>query len=100
MLHGLAIVVLLNATTDIILYRLFANEWISEFQFRASGEERGSGNLQLWYVKDGESSVGASSIYTVGQFDGFVLTVDTHGGRVRFFFFLILYFQIYSLQPD
>ncbi|OKL57639.1 hypothetical protein UA08_06980 [Talaromyces atroroseus] len=57
------------------------SEWTSEFQFRASGAERGSGNLQLWYVKDGESSVGASSIYTVGQFDGFVLTIDTHGGR-------------------
>ncbi|GAM35049.1 hypothetical protein TCE0_015r03050 [Talaromyces pinophilus] len=56
-------------------------QWTSEFQFRASGEERGSGNLQLWYVKDGERSVGASSIYTVGQFDGFVLTIDTHGGR-------------------
>ncbi|EEA29043.1 hypothetical protein TMatcc_002593 [Talaromyces marneffei ATCC 18224] len=56
-------------------------EWTSEFHFRASGEERGSGNLQLWYVKDGERSVGASSIYTVGQFDGFVLTIDTHGGR-------------------
>lgn len=56
------------------------SEWTTEFHFRASGAERGSGNLQLWYVKD-ESSIGASSIYTVGQFDGFALTVDTHGGR-------------------
>lgn len=65
------------------MYRLSLSEWTAELQFRASGEERASGNLQLWYVKDGERSVGASSIYTVGQFDGFVLTVDTHGGRVR-----------------
>jgi hypothetical protein len=70
------------------------SEWTSEFQFRASGQERGSGNLQLWYVKDGESSIGASSIYTVGQFDGFVLTIDTHGGRVSFcFFFLYVLFE-------
>jgi len=27
--------------------------------------------------------VGTSSIYTVGKFDGLVLVVDTHGGRVR-----------------
>ncbi|KAL1984516.1 hypothetical protein VTN96DRAFT_9016 [Rasamsonia emersonii] len=56
-------------------------EWTAEFQFRASGPERGGGNLQLWYVKDGQASVGASSIYTVGRFDGFALTVDSHGGR-------------------
>lgn len=58
-------------------------EWTAEFQFRAGGPERGGGNLQLWYVKDGQASVGASSIYTVGRFDGFALTVDSHGGRVR-----------------
>ncbi|RJE21751.1 hypothetical protein PHISCL_05899 [Aspergillus sclerotialis] len=56
-------------------------EWTAEFQFRASGQERGGGNLQLWYTKDGQSRVGTSSIYTVGQFDGFALVVDTHGGR-------------------
>lgn len=58
------------------------SEWTAEFHFRASGPERGSGNLQLWYVKDGQANIGASSIYTVGKFDGFALTVDTHGGRV------------------
>ncbi|KAJ5710205.1 hypothetical protein N7493_009797 [Penicillium malachiteum] len=57
------------------------SEWSAEFQFRASGPERASGNLQLWYTKDGEARVGTSSIYTVGPFDGFALVIDTHGGR-------------------
>ncbi|KAF3385551.1 Protein EMP47 [Penicillium rolfsii] len=56
-------------------------EWTAEFQFRASGPERAGGILQLWYTKDGQARVGTSSIYTVGQFDGFALVVDTHGGR-------------------
>lgn len=56
-------------------------EWTAEFQFRATGPERGGGNLQLWYTKEGQSRIGTSSIYTVGQFDGFALVVDTHGGR-------------------
>ncbi|KAJ5690645.1 hypothetical protein N7462_005037 [Penicillium macrosclerotiorum] len=56
-------------------------EWTAEFQFRASGPERAGGILQLWYTKDGEYRVGTSSIYTVGQFDGFALVIDTHGGR-------------------
>jgi mannose-binding lectin 1 len=56
-------------------------EWSAEFQFRASGPERAGGILQLWYTKDGQARVGTSSIYTVGQFDGFALVIDTHGGR-------------------
>ncbi|KAJ6021131.1 hypothetical protein N7540_006635 [Penicillium herquei] len=56
------------------------SEWSAEFQFRASGPERASGNLQLWYTKDGEARVGTSSIYTVGPFDGFAL-----GGSIRGF---------------
>ncbi|KAL2011306.1 hypothetical protein VTN00DRAFT_4024 [Thermoascus crustaceus] len=56
-------------------------EWTAEFQFRATGPERASGNLQLWYAKDGQTKIGSSSIYTVGQFDGFALVIDTHGGR-------------------
>ncbi|GIJ89357.1 hypothetical protein Asppvi_008295 [Aspergillus pseudoviridinutans] len=56
-------------------------EWSAEFQFRATGIERGGGNLQLWYVKDGRSKIGSSSIYTAGQFDGLALVIDTHGGR-------------------
>ncbi|KAJ5756575.1 hypothetical protein N7533_006118 [Penicillium manginii] len=57
------------------------SEWSAEFQFRGSGQERSGGNLQLWYTKDGQARVGTSSIYTVGQFDGFALVIDTHGGR-------------------
>ncbi|KAJ5983151.1 hypothetical protein N7481_005250 [Penicillium waksmanii] len=57
------------------------SEWSAEFQFRGSGQERSGGNLQLWYTKDGQTRVGTSSIYTVGQFDGFALVIDTHGGR-------------------
>jgi len=56
-------------------------EWSAEFQFRASGPERAGGILQVWYVKDGRSRVGTSSIYTVGPFDGLALVIDTHGGR-------------------
>ncbi|KAJ5159620.1 uncharacterized protein N7482_006624 [Penicillium canariense] len=56
-------------------------EWSAEFQFRASGPERAGGILQLWYTKDGQARVGTSSIYTVSQFDGFALVIDTHGGR-------------------
>lgn len=32
-----------------------------------------------------KTRVGTSSIYTVGQFDGFALVIDTHGGRVKSF---------------
>lgn len=64
-------------------YSVSQSEWSAEFQFRASGPERAGGILQLWYTKDGRARIGTSSIYTVGQFDGFALVVDTHGGRVR-----------------
>ncbi|KAI9930453.1 hypothetical protein ASPWEDRAFT_39338 [Aspergillus wentii DTO 134E9] len=57
------------------------SEWTAEFQFRATGPERAGGNLQLWYTKEDHHKIGTSSIYTVGQFDGFALVVDTHGGR-------------------
>ncbi|KAJ5952775.1 Concanavalin A-like lectin/glucanase subgroup [Penicillium vulpinum] len=57
------------------------SEWSAELQFRASGPERAGGILQLWYTKEGQSSIGTSSIYTVGRFDGFALVIDTHGGR-------------------
>ncbi|KAL2829166.1 concanavalin A-like lectin/glucanase domain-containing protein [Aspergillus cavernicola] len=57
------------------------SEWSAEFQFRATGVERAGGNLQLWYAKDGKDKVGSASIYTVGQWDGFALVVDTHSGK-------------------
>ncbi|KAF2753675.1 lectin family integral membrane protein [Pseudovirgaria hyperparasitica] len=56
-------------------------EWVGELNFRASGDDRAGGNMQLWYVKDGKSSVGTNSLYTVDKFDGLMLEIDTYGGR-------------------
>ena len=58
------------------------SDWTAELEFRASGPDRGSGNLQVWYAKDGEKGVGAASLYTVGKFDGMVLVIDQYGGKV------------------
>lgn len=58
------------------------NYWTVDVDFRATGPERGGGNLQIWYVKDGETKVGTSSIYTVGKFDGLALSVDQYAGSV------------------
>lgn len=57
------------------------SEWQAELHFRASGPERGSGNLQIWYAKDGRREVGLSSLYTTRRFDGLVLVLDQYGGR-------------------
>jgi mannose-binding lectin 1 len=54
-----------------------------DVDFRATGPERGGGNLQLWYVKDGEQTVGTKSIYTVGKFDGLALVIDQYQSSVR-----------------
>ncbi|EFE42781.1 lectin family integral membrane protein, putative [Trichophyton verrucosum HKI 0517] len=62
------------------IHRIPDSEWHVAFDFRANGEERSGGNIQLWYVKQA-SAVGTSSIYTVGKFDGLAITIDTHGGR-------------------
>lgn len=64
------------------LERFDGSEWTIDFEFRSNGEERGSGNLQLWYVKDGLAKISTASIYTVGPFDGFALAIDVNGGRV------------------
>ncbi|KAI9801103.1 MAG: hypothetical protein M1833_002971 [Piccolia ochrophora] len=53
------------------------NEWTADFDFRATGPERGGGNLQMWYTREHQ---GASSAYTIGKFDGLVLVIDTYGG--------------------
>lgn len=63
-------------------------EWSTTLTFRASGQERGSGNLQLWFAKDGRLAISQSSIYTIGTFDGFALVIDQYGsnaGSVRGF---------------
>ena len=62
--------------------RLQGSDWAVDFEFRATGPERGGGNLQLWYVKDGQLAVRTSSVYTVDAFDGMVLAIDTYGGKV------------------
>ncbi|KAI9702529.1 MAG: hypothetical protein M1836_001009 [Candelina mexicana] len=61
--------------------RLLSEEWTADFEFRASGPERGGGNLQIWYTRDGQAQIGTSSIYTIGKFEGMVLVIDTYGGR-------------------
>jgi mannose-binding lectin 1 len=63
-------------------------DWTAELDFRATGMERGGGNLQIWYVKESQAHETPASLYTVGKFDGLVLVVDQyegHGGSVRGF---------------
>lgn len=55
-------------------------DWTVDFKFRAGAVDRGSGNLHLWYVNNGEKAVSTSSIYTVGKFEGLAIVVDTVGG--------------------
>lgn len=54
--------------------------WTADVDFRATGPERGGGNLNIWLARNGDQDVGSSSIYTVGKFDGLALVIDTHGG--------------------
>ncbi|MCJ1260357.1 hypothetical protein MMC22_000217 [Lobaria immixta] len=61
--------------------RVSQAEWTAEIGFRATGPERGGGNLQIWYTREGEAQIATSSIYTVGKFDGLVLVVDMYGGK-------------------
>lgn len=56
-------------------------EWTADIDFRASGPDRGAGNLQIWFTKDGSANIGHSSLYTVGTFDGLVLVLDQYGGK-------------------
>ncbi|KAI4116070.1 MAG: hypothetical protein LQ345_003441 [Seirophora villosa] len=60
---------------------LAQSEWIVDFEFRATGPDRGGGNLQLWYLKDGRPQVETPSIYTIGAFDGLALVIDMYGGK-------------------
>jgi mannose-binding lectin 1 len=54
--------------------------WIADVEFRASGPERGGGNLNIWLVRDGSHSVGSNSLYSVGRFEGLALVIDQHSG--------------------
>lgn len=64
------------------------NEFVAEVDFRASGQDRGNGNLQIWLTNGGTPAGGISSLYTAGPFDGLVLSIDQyggHGGKIRGF---------------
>lgn len=54
------------------------SDFTATLEFRASGQDIGSGNLQLWYTKD--RNVGVDSIYNVETFDGLALVIDQYGG--------------------
>ncbi|KAJ4303600.1 hypothetical protein N0V90_002499 [Kalmusia sp. IMI 367209] len=58
-----------------------AGDWSAELHFRASGMERGGGNLQLWYTRDSQKNELPASLYTAPKFDGLVLVVDQYEGR-------------------
>ncbi len=55
-------------------------DWSVSFKFRDGGQDRASGNLQLWYVANGEKAVSTSSIYTVGKWEGLAIVIDAVGG--------------------
>jgi lectin, mannose-binding 1 len=55
-------------------------DWEVSLKFRAGGQERASGKLQLWYVANGDKAISTSSIYTVGKWEGLAIVVDTVGG--------------------
>ncbi|KAL8681565.1 MAG: hypothetical protein Q9186_002305 [Xanthomendoza sp. 1 TL-2023] len=57
------------------------SEWSAEFEFRATGPERGGGNLQIWYTKEGRPQAETPSIYTTGAFEGLALVIDMYGGK-------------------
>ena len=51
-----------------------------DVDFRASGPERGSGNMQIWFAKETYPASALRSVYTVERFEGLVLTIDQYGG--------------------
>jgi mannose-binding lectin 1 len=64
-----------------------SQDWTAQLEFRASGQEMGSGNLQLWYTSSRDSVV-TSSVYNAEKFDGLVLVIDQYGrsgGKIRGF---------------
>lgn len=66
----------------------YSGDWTAELDFRATGLERGGGNLQFWYVKDSQAHEPPNSLYTSPKFDGLVVVIDQydgHGGSVRGF---------------
>ena len=51
-----------------------------DVEFRASGPERGSGNMQIWFTKETYPASALRSVYTVERFQGLVLSLDQYGG--------------------
>ncbi|CAG8971784.1 hypothetical protein HYALB_00001893 [Hymenoscyphus albidus] len=60
------------------------SQWTVDVDFRATGPERGGGNMNIWYAHKGKDVVATSSIYTVGKFDGLALVVDQYAGSGGF----------------
>ncbi|KAI4246012.1 MAG: hypothetical protein L6R40_002228 [Gallowayella cf. fulva] len=80
---GLEYLIGIFLATDRTSHKFVAqSEWTAEFEFRATGPERGGGNLQIWYTKEGRPQAETPSIYTTGAFDGLALVIDMYGGKV------------------
>ena len=60
--------------------QLNAETFQLDVDFRASGPERGSGNMQIWFTRDNVPASSLSSVYTVERFQGLVLVLDHYGG--------------------
>ncbi|KAF1919376.1 concanavalin A-like lectin/glucanase domain-containing protein [Ampelomyces quisqualis] len=58
-----------------------SGDWTAELDFRATGMDRGAGNLQFWYVKESQARETPQSLYTAKKFDGLVLVIDQYEGR-------------------
>ncbi len=58
-----------------------SGDWMAELDFRATGADRGGGNLQIWYVKESQANQMPTSLYTAPKFDGLVLVIDQYEGR-------------------
>ncbi|EMC95865.1 hypothetical protein BAUCODRAFT_34632 [Baudoinia panamericana UAMH 10762] len=62
-------------------------DWTAELEFRASGQDQGTGNLNIWFTKE-KGEIGTNSVYTVEKYDGLALVIDQYGstgGKVRGF---------------
>ena len=60
--------------------QLERSNWATDVEFRANGPERGGGNLQIWFARNGPREVASGSIYTIGRWEGLALVIDGHGG--------------------
>ncbi|KKA30726.1 hypothetical protein TD95_003494 [Thielaviopsis punctulata] len=54
--------------------------WVADVDFRASGPERGSGNINIWLAENGPDIVDADSVYGAKNFKGLVIVVDSSSG--------------------